>query len=96
MAKCPKPVPQMTMAQFEALFPAGDEEACLAIWCAALAGRHPLPALRQYGRLRRLWIQAVPLAVPGLQRGRFRFSCLSGTIFENTKKPPATGIASPI
>ena len=29
MAKSPKPVPQMTTAQFEARFPIGDEEACL-------------------------------------------------------------------
>ena len=29
MAKRPKPVPQMTTAQFEARFPVGDDEACL-------------------------------------------------------------------
>ena len=29
MAKRPKPVPQMTTAQFEDRFPVGDDEACL-------------------------------------------------------------------
>ncbi|MGH6673172.1 MAG: transposase [Xanthobacteraceae bacterium] len=29
MANPPKPIPQMTVAQFEARFPEGDEEACL-------------------------------------------------------------------
>ena len=50
MAKRPKPVPQMTTAQFEARFPAGDDEACLSY---LVARRWPegvaLPALRQYG-----------------------------------------------
>ena len=44
MSKRPKPVPQMTVAQFEAAFP--DEEACKRYLAGApLAERCPLPAL---------------------------------------------------
>ena len=45
MTSRPKPVHQMTVAQFEAMFP--DEEACKAYLQLAAGRRASLPALRQ-------------------------------------------------
>jgi hypothetical protein len=88
MAKRPKPVPQMTTAQFEARFPAGDDEACLSYlvsrrWPEGVAcprcGNKDLYDASSYKPFH--W-QCRECAKDG-----YRFSCLAGTIFENTKKP---------
>ncbi len=88
MAKRPKPVPQMTTAQFEARFPVGDEEACQRYLIARRwpqgvhcprCGNADLYDASSYKPFH--W-QCRACAPQG-----YRFSCLSGTIFENTKKP---------
>jgi transposase-like protein/IS1 family transposase len=88
MAKRPKPVPQMTTAQFEARFPVGDEEACLRYLVARRwpegvhcprCGNADLYDASSYKPFH--W-QCRECAADG-----YRFSVLAGTIFENTKKP---------
>jgi len=88
MAKRPKPVPQMTTAQFEARFPIGDEEACLRYLVARRwpegvhcprCGNTDLYDASSYKPFH--W-QCRECAADG-----YRFSALAGTIFENTKKP---------
>src|SRR5271154_4655794 len=88
MAKRPKPVPQMTTAQFEARFPVGDDEACLKYLVARRwpegvhcprCGNADLYDASSYKPFH--W-QCRACAPQG-----YRFSCLAGTIFENTKKP---------
>jgi len=88
MAKRPKPVPQMTTAQFEVRFPIGDDEACFHYliarrWPQGVAcprcGNVDLYDASSYKPFH--W-QCRACAPQG-----YRFSCLSGTIFENTKKP---------
>jgi transposase-like protein len=88
MAKRPKPVPQMTTAQFEARFPVGDDEACLKYLVARRwpegvhcprCGNADLYDASSYKPFH--W-QCRECASQG-----YRFSCLTGTIFENTKKP---------
>lgn len=85
MAKRPKPVPQMTAAQFDAAFP--DEEACKAY---LVARRWPdgvrCPRCgnpKVYDLKSRQWHwQCEQCAKDG-----YRFSHIAGTIFENTNKP---------
>jgi transposase-like protein len=85
MAKRPKPVPQMTAAQFDAAFP--DEEACKAY---LVARRWPdgvhCPRCgnpKVYDLKSRQWHwQCAQCAPDG-----YRFSHIAGTIFENTNKP---------
>jgi ISXO2-like transposase domain/Transposase zinc-ribbon domain len=88
MAKRPKPVPQMTTAQFEARFPVGDDTACLEYlvarrWPEGVAcprcGNKDLYDASSYKPFH--W-QCVECS-----EGPYRFSALVGTIFENTKKP---------
>jgi hypothetical protein len=88
MAKRPKPVPQMTTAQFEARFPVGDDEACLKYLVARRwpegvhcprCGNTDLYDASSYKPFH--W-QCRACAPDG-----YRFSALAGTIFENTKKP---------
>jgi transposase-like protein len=88
MAKRPKPVPQMTTAQFEDRFPVGDDEACLRYlvarrWPEGVAcprcGNKDLYDASSYKPFH--W-QCRECAPQG-----YRFSALAGTIFENTKKP---------
>jgi hypothetical protein len=83
----PKPVHQMTIAQFEVTFP--DEEACRAYlvarrWpkgvCCPRCGNARVYALASGYH----W-QCTACA-PGGSKG-YRFSHLAGTIFENTNKP---------
>ncbi len=89
MARRPKPVPQMTMAQFEDRFPAGDEDACLRYLVARRwpdgvhcprCGNTELYDASSYKPFH--W-QCVECS----KAGPYRFSALVGTIFENTKKP---------
>jgi hypothetical protein len=89
MAKRPKPVPQMTTAQFEARFPVGDEDACQryliarrwpqGVHCPRCGNAKPNDAS---GYKPFHW-QCVECS----EGGPYRFSALVGTIFENTKKP---------
>jgi transposase-like protein len=85
MARRPKAVPQMTLAQFENMFP--DEDACRAYlqarrWSKGVhcprCGNVKVYALRS--RPFHWQCQACS------ERG-YRFSVIAGTIFENTNKP---------
>src|SRR5208282_5026493 len=85
MAKRPKPVPQMTAAQFDAAFP--DEEACKAY---LVARRWPdgvhCPRCgnpKVYDLRSRRWHWQCEQCAPD----GYRFSHIAGTIFENTNKP---------
>jgi transposase-like protein len=85
MAKRPKPVPQMTAAQFEAAFP--DEEACKAYLVARRwpGGVH-CPRCgnpKVYDLKSRRWHWQCEQCAPD----GYRFSHIAGTIFENTNKP---------
>jgi hypothetical protein len=85
MAKQPKPVHQMTAAQFEAAFP--DEEACKAYLVArrwpqgVRCPRCGNPAV--YDLPSRKWHWQCEKCAPN----GYRFSHIAGTIFENTNKP---------
>jgi hypothetical protein len=85
-AKRPKPVHQMTVVQFESMFP--DDEACKAYlvarrWPEGVAcprcGNTELYDASSYKSFH--W-QCRECAPQG-----YRFSCIAGTIFENTNKP---------
>jgi hypothetical protein len=85
MANHPKPVPQMTAAQFEATFP--DEDACKAYLVArrwpegVRCPRCGNPAVYDLPSRQWHW-QCEKCAKDG-----YRFSHIAGTIFENTNKP---------
>jgi hypothetical protein len=88
MAKRPKPVTQMTTAQFEALFPIGDEEACQRYLVARRwpqgvhcprCGNTDLYDASSYKPFHWQCRECDP--------NGYRFSVIAGTIFENTKKP---------
>jgi IS1 family transposase len=86
MARRPKPIQQLTAAQFEAMFP--DEEAC----CAYLVGRRWPDGVRcpRCGAVdphklpNKPWSWQCYECAP---QTSYRFSHLAGTIFENTNKP---------
>ena len=85
MARRPKPVPQMTVAQFEAMFP--DEEACKAY---LQARRWPNGVIcPRCGNFEVHPVKTMPFkwqcyaCTPG---SGYRFSVIAGTIFENTNK----------
>ena len=85
MAKRPKPVPQMTAAQFDTAFP--DEDACKAY---LIARRWPdgvrCPRCgnpKVYDLKTRQWHWQCEQCAPD----GYRFSHIAGTIFENTNKP---------
>ncbi len=86
--KQPKPVTQLTAAQFERMFP--DEEACKAYLVArrwpegVRCPRCGNPAV--YDLPSRKWHWQCTKCAPGGSMG-YRFSHLAGTIFENTNKP---------
>jgi hypothetical protein len=84
--KRPKPVHQLTSAQFDTMFPIGDEDACRAY---LVARRWPDGAncprcgnVKVYKLASGFHWQCEACAVNG-----YRFSCIAGTIFENTNKP---------
>jgi hypothetical protein len=87
MAKRPKPVHQLTSAQFDAMFPVGDEDACKAYLKARRWPNGPIcprcgnPAVYELKTRKWHW-QCEQCAPDG-----YRFSLLVGTIFENTNKP---------
>lgn len=87
MSRRPKPVPQMTVAQFENMFP--DEAACKAylqarrwpeaIACPRCGGTEKISPVRS---MPFKWQCYSCSPVSG-----YRFSVIAGTIFENTNKP---------
>lgn len=86
MPKSPKPVHQMTIAQFEAMFP--DEEACQRYLVARRwpqgvvcprCGNVKLYDASSYKPFHWQCRECAPLG--------YRFSCIAGTVFENTNKP---------
>src|ERR1700694_2509732 len=86
--KQPKPVTQLTIAEFEAMFP--DEDACRAY---LVARRWPdgvhCPRCgnpKVYDLKSRRWHWQCAQCAPGGSTG-YRFSVIAGTIFENTNKP---------
>jgi hypothetical protein len=86
MAKRPKPVHQLSNAEFETLFP--DEEAC----CAYLVARRWPKGVRcprcgaekPHKLSNRPWSWQCYECAPDTS---YRFSHIAGTIFENTNKP---------
>jgi transposase-like protein len=87
MAKRPKPVHQMTEAQFEAMFPNGDDDAPKAYLAARRwpDGVH-CPRCgnpKVYDLRSRKWHWQCEQCAPD----GYRFSVIAGTIFENTNKP---------
>ena len=85
MAKRPKPVHQMTIAQFEASFP--DEDACKAYLVARRwpNGVHcPRCGSTDVTRLKDGWRWQCYDCAPETS---YRFSHIAGTVFENTNKP---------
>lgn len=85
-AKQPPQIHQMSISQFEAMFP--NEDAC----CAYLIGKRWPDGVRcprcggerTYDLKTRKWHWECPDCRQG---GAYRFSHLTGTIFENTNKP---------
>ena len=88
MRKRPKPVPQMTTAQFEARFPVGEEEACLRYLVARRwpGGIH-CPRCGNTDLYDASSYKPFHWQCRACNKSGYRFSCLTGTIFENTKKP---------
>jgi transposase-like protein len=88
MAKQPKPVHQMTEAQFEAMFPAGDEDACKRY---LVARRWPNGVVcPRCGAVKVFPVGSMPFKWQCYQCAPdqgYRFSHIAGTIFENTNKP---------
>src|ERR1700731_1488178 len=84
--KQPKPIHQLTVAQFERMFP--DEDAC----CAYLVGRRWPEGVRcprcgadnPHKLPNRPWSWQCYQCAPDTS---YRFSHIAGTIFENTNKP---------
>jgi len=84
--KQPKPIQQLTVAQFERMFP--DEEAC----CAYLVGRRWPKGVRcpRCGAENPTELKGHPWRWQCYQcapQTSYRFSHIAGTIFENTNKP---------
>src|ERR1700678_4350291 len=87
-SKQPKPVPQLTVAEFEEMFP--DEDACRAYLVArrwpegVQCPRCGNPAV--YDLKSKKWHWQCAKCAPGGSTG-YRFSHTVGTIFENPTKP---------
>ncbi|HMK78794.1 MAG TPA: IS1595 family transposase [Xanthobacteraceae bacterium] len=85
MTRRPKPVPQMTTAQFEAAFP--DEDHCRAY----LQARRWPERVRcpRCGNEKVYALKARPFhwQCQACSANGYRFSVIAGTIFENTNKP---------
>lgn len=88
MRKRPKPVPQMTTAQFEARFPVGDDEACLRY---LVARRWPdgihCPRCGNTDLYDASSYKPFHWQCRECNEQGYRFSAIAGTIFEDTKKP---------
>ena len=86
-SKQPKPVHQLTSAQFDDMFPLGDEDACKAYLKARRwpDGVH-CPRCgnpKVYDLKSRKWHWQCEQCSPD----GYRFSIIAGTVFENTNKP---------
>jgi transposase-like protein len=86
MARRPKPVPQMTVAQFEATFP--DDDACKSY----LQARRWPNGIRcpRCGNEKVFPVKSMPFkwqCYACVPNQGYRFSVIAGTIFENTNKP---------
>jgi hypothetical protein len=85
----PKAVHQLTSAQFDKMFPIGDEDACKAYlkarrWPQGVrCPRCGNPAV--YDLPSRKWHWQCEKCAPG--GDGYRFSVIAGTVFENTNKP---------
>jgi transposase-like protein len=88
MARRPKPVPQMTTAQFEAIFPIGDEQACQRYLVARRwpQGVH-CPRCGNTDLYDASSYKPFHWQCRACDQNGYRFSVMAGTIFENTKKP---------
>src|SRR5215210_3793150 len=86
MFRRPKPIPQMTAAQFETMFP--DEAACKA-YLQARRWRNGLPHCPRCGNEKVFPISSMPFKWQCYKCApeSYRFSVIAGTIFENTNKP---------
>src|SRR3984957_7068433 len=88
MAKRPKPVPQMTTAQFESRFPVGDDEACLKY---LVARRWPegvkCPRCGNADLYDASSYKPFHCQFRECDKNLYRFCPLACTLFENTKKP---------
>jgi transposase-like protein len=84
----PKPVHQMTEAQFEAMFPAGNEDACKRY---LVARRWPDGVYcPRCGSVKVFPVSTMPYkwqCYACTPDQGYRFSLIAGTIFENTNKP---------
>ncbi len=86
MARRPKPVPALTAAQFEALFP--DEEHCRAYLQARRWPEGVLcPRCWKGDRIRPVSTMPFKWQCYHCAPTGYRFSVIAGTIFENTNKP---------
>jgi transposase-like protein/ribosomal protein L37AE/L43A len=88
MAKRPKPVHQMTIAQFEAMF--GDEDDCKTYlvkrrWPDGV--RCPRCDNREVFEMKAMPFKWQCYKCEAIEGSGYRFSCIAGTIFENTNKP---------
>jgi transposase-like protein/IS1 family transposase len=86
MARRPKPVHQMTIPQFEAMFP--DEDACKAYLVARRWGEEI--HCPRCGAVVTHPVKSMPFkwqCYSCAPNSGYRFSHLTGTIFENTNKP---------
>ena len=87
MTSKPKAVHQLTSAQFDTMFPVGNEDACKAYLAArrwphgARCPRCGNPAVYDLPSRKWHW-QCSKCSKTG-----YRFSAIAGTIFENTNKP---------
>ncbi len=86
-AKQPRQIHQLTSAQFDAMFPVGDEDACKAYLKARRwpDGVH-CPRCgnpKVYDLKTRKWHWQCEQCAPD----GYRFSVIAGTVFENTNKP---------
>jgi transposase-like protein len=86
MTRRPKPVPQMTAAQFDATFP--DEEACKTYLAAR---RWPNGVHCPRCNSEKVFaVKSMPFkwqCYTCVPNSGYRFSVIAGTIFENTNKP---------
>jgi IS1 family transposase/transposase-like protein len=86
--KRPKPVHQMTEAQFETMFPAGDEDSCKRY---LVARRWPNGVhCPRCGNVKVFPVSSMPFKWQCYACAKdqgYRFSHIAGTIFENTNKP---------
>ena len=94
MAKHPKPVHQLTSAEFDAMFPVGDEDSC-KVYLAARRWPHGVKCPR-CGNVKVYALKTRPFhwQCEACTQDGYRFSVIAGTIFENADKACGTGSRS--